>query len=92
MVYLILVSCRVGLIRFIVIDGVMCYFLLIFSFIFGLLCNIYGIISLKLIVLCIYRENKRERGNFLFVREEFVFVINFYNKWVVLIILKLGNY
>lgn len=48
--------------------------------------------SLKLIVLCIYRENKRERGNFLFVREEFVFVINFYNKWVVLIILKLGNY
>lgn len=80
LVHLILASCRVGLIRSIAIDGVMCYSLSTFSLISGLSCNIYGTISLKLTVLCIYRENKRERGNFLFVREDFVSAINSYNK------------
>lgn len=37
----ILASCRVGLIRSIAIDGVMCYSLSTFSLISGLSCNIY---------------------------------------------------
>lgn len=41
LVHLILASCRVGLIRSIAIDGVMCYSLSTFSLISGLSCNIY---------------------------------------------------